>query len=186
MTAWREISDPRIKAYPRDAERIMRDWPSARKWTSSDAKPLRRIEHECVVDTYHARSQAATLAIECVPQPDAFRLGRTPQPEALNLERYHLESGELPRADIDHGEVRERQIVAELVVSRDPLVVREKVAAAVEDDVPAIHLDPLRVMRGMPVDDIDPRAIDERVRESAVRVRYGVAPVATPVNRRDR
>ena len=69
-------------------------------------------------------------------------------------------------------------------MAADPLVVVQEVAAAVEDRAPAVDLDRHRVVRGVAVDDVDGRALHQRVREAPVSGGNVVPPVGAPVHRR--
>jgi hypothetical protein len=86
-------------------------------------------------------------------------------------------------ARVDAGEVQQHQVVPERLVARDPFVVVEEIAAPVEHELPAVHLDGPRMVRGVTVDDVD-GAGDQRVRKADVGRRHLVAPVAAPVDRR--
>lgn len=70
-------------------------------------------------------------------------------------------------------------------VPRDPLVVVDQVTTSVEDRAIAVHLDRLRMVRRVPVYEVDSGVIDELVREVAVRVGDVEAPVRPPVDRGD-
>src|SRR5690606_26345322 len=101
------------------------------------------------------------------------------EPKAPDPEGHQLESGEAAGA-VEGREVHEREVAAELLVTADPLVVVEEVAAPVEDRPAAVDLDRLRVVGGVAVHDVDARVIDQRVREAAVLARDLVPPVGAP------
>ena len=65
----------------------------------------------------------------------------------------------------------------------DAFVVVEKITAAIEDQSVVVDLDALRVMRGMPVYQIDSGFIDECVCEAALLAGNMITPVAPPVDR---
>ena len=61
----------------------------------------------------------------------------------------------------------QRELAAERLVAADPLVVVQEVAAAVEDQLVAVDLDPLGVVRGVAVHDVDPGVDRARARSGA-------------------
>jgi hypothetical protein len=66
-------------------------------------------------------------------------------------------------------------------VAADALVVVDEVAAAVEDELPVVHLDRPGMVRGVAVHDVH-AAVDETVGERALVPRHVVPPVAAPVD----
>jgi hypothetical protein len=90
----------------------------------------------------------------------------------------HPQGSQLARTRLQRGEVQQAQVVPVLLIAGDALVVVDAVAAAVQDELAAEHLDRARVMRGVAVDEVD-TAADQPVGEADL-VRVHVIPQLDP------
>src|SRR6185369_7358127 len=106
-------------------------------------------ELEAIVTQPRAIPELRTLLVDQLSEP-ARVVGRcTPQTKVTNPQRSHCKLDQPPARDVEGEEVHEGEIGAVLLVSRDPFVVVEEVAASVDDRPAGANLDRLRVMRGM-------------------------------------
>ena len=88
-----------------------------------------------------------------------------------------------PLAASSIGEVHQREVAAETFLAPDAFVVVQEIAAAIEDELAAVDLDALDVMRRVAVHDVGAAVVDEPVGEGALFAGDIEAPVAAPVHR---
>jgi len=104
------------------------------------------------------------------------------QPHLSDLHRCHAELDQIAAGRIQCREVHENEVVPILLVPTDALVVIDQVPAAVEDEPVPIDLDWTRMMGRVAVDDVH-AAVDQPVCKPDVLARYGVSPIAAPMDR---
>ena len=85
---------------------------------------------------------------------------------------------------IEFDQIHQGQIAAELFITADPLIVGEEISAAIENKTPFEDLDRLHVMRRVAVDHVD-TFLGQTMGKGDLFQRNVIAPIATPVNRRD-
>src|SRR5262249_32251565 len=86
-----------------------------------------------------------------------------------------------PAGGVQEREVQQPQVVSVEVVTADPLVVVDEVAAAVKDEPLAVDLDRAGVMRRVAVDEVGP-GVDELLRQPDLVHGDLVPPIGSPVN----
>jgi hypothetical protein len=103
------------------------------------------------------------------------------QPHLAGLHRGHPQRGELAGAGVKGREVEQAQVGPAGLVAGDALVVIDAVAAAVQDELAAVHLDRARVVAGVAVDEVD-AAVDQPAGEAHLIRVEAVSPVRSPVD----
>ncbi len=89
--------------------------------------------------------------------------------------------GELADAWVQGREVEQAQVAAVGLVAGDALVIIDAVAAAVQDEPAAVHLDRARVVWGVAVHHVD-AAVDQSAGEAHLIGVHAVSPVGSPVD----
>ena len=134
-------------------------------WRRAGALPGQRQPPVCAQgDTV---AELAAFPVERPLHPCHVLLGGADQAKIADLERNEVERGK-STGGFDIDEIHQDQVVAVALVAADSFVVVEEIAAAVKNEATAKNLDPLRVMRGMAVDDGDAGPLDQGVRECLV------------------
>ena len=82
--------------------------------------------------------EPSALAFERSLDPIDVHMGGTNKPEPLHLKRYDLDIQYGCRRPFDRNEVHEREVAAVALVSRNPLIIVQKITAAVENQAVAI------------------------------------------------
>lgn len=122
-----------------------------------------------------SRAKGRGCTVERPLEPSGVVKGSATEAELPKLKRHQLQSFErAARAKL--GQVHEDQIAAIFLVTGDSLVIVDEVAAAVEDEPVAIHLNGPRMMRGMAVNNID-SPLDQSMSEPDMVGRDLVSPV---------
>lgn len=134
-------------------------WVALRSGLQPEAVFHRRFKPE---------AESHALAFERFPQPGGVFVRSGVEPELSDLQDNELEAFDGARLRFDIGEVHQREVVAELLMSADALIVVQEIPTAIEDQPTAIDFDRLGMMRGMAVDDGNIRAIDERMGDCPV------------------
>src|SRR5688572_24113025 len=105
-----------------------------------------RPERKATVGAQLERAaEALALGVQDAAQPLAIDVRRALEAQAPAVKRDELEFHELAALGVELGKVHHPEIGAELFVARNPLVVVDEVAAAVEDQLAAADLDALRM-----------------------------------------
>ena len=102
------------------------------------------------------------------------------QSHLTSLQRRHLQLSEFTRCGIQAWQIEQAKIISVLPVTTDPLVIVDKIAAAIQDQFLAVDLERPGMVRGMSVDKID-STVDEPMRKAHLFRFDAIAPVRAPV-----
>src|SRR5262245_24561085 len=128
-------------------------------------------------------TKAVTLAVHHVCEPHCTRALCPVQPEFRNLERDHVQRREGVVCFVNVEEVGQRQTGKESFMATDAFVVVDEIATAIKDRFAAgRYLDPHRMMRRMPKDNVGAGALDQKPGETAAPCLYVVSPVPAPMD----
>src|SRR6266849_2995654 len=89
----------------------------------------------------HVRSEPCTFAVEHRLQPCRLGCRGAIQPEILHSERPHRQRHQATAGDRELRQIEQSKVVSVLLVSGDPLIIRDEVATAVENEPAPIDLD---------------------------------------------
>ena len=110
-----------------------------------------------------------------------IRSRNTVQPESSGLHWDQADFHELASIGIHFNQIDQGKIASEFFVSTDTLIVRDEVAATVQDQTLSIDFDSFHVMGGVTVDQIN-TSFNELVREIDLIGGNLIAPIATPMD----
>ena len=102
------------------------------------------------------------------------------QSHLTSLQRRHFQLSKFTRCRIQPWQIEQAKIISVLLVAADPLVIVDKIAAAIQDQFLAVDLERPRMVRGMSMDKID-SAVDEPMRKAHLFRFDAIAPVRAPV-----
>ena len=129
-------------------------------------------------------AEGLAAAVEEVAEPFAFFVGHAAETEAADAVREDFEVAEAPVV-FQRGGVKTDEVAAGRTGVGDAFVVVDEVAAAVKDQLAAVHFGRERVVGGVSVDEVGAAAFDELAGHAAVDGGNGSDPVFAPVERDD-
>ena len=103
------------------------------------------------------------------------------QSHLASLERRHAQPDQLSGYWIQTWQVEQPKIMPKLIMAADALIVVHQIPTAVQDQLSTVDLDRPRMVRGMPMNQMNP-SVDQAVCKVGVFGCNVVTPVATPVN----
>ena len=132
-----------------------------------------------------AHIELPAFTIECLLQPNDIRIGCGNKLKASNLQGHQFEICEIPCEAIEAGEIHQREIASEFLVTANAFVIVQKVATTVEDGLILVDFDRFRMMGRMAMNYIDSSSVNESMSEDARPFGNPVAPIRAPVNRQN-
>ena len=127
------------------------------------------------------RGKRLPKLVQQIREPLGIRARNTVQSESSGLHWDQADFYELASIGIHFNQVHHREIATEFLVSTDTLIVRDEVAATVQDQTFSINFDGFDVVGGVTVDEIN-TTFNEPVREIDLLGGNLIAPVAAPMD----
>jgi hypothetical protein len=133
-----------------------------------------------IVSERNGDTKLSAFSIQDFLHPSDVLSRRPNKPEIPDLKRNEIKRAEIS-GSIDFRKVHEHQIVSIPLVSFDAFIIVQKITAPVENEPVAVNLYGLRMMRRMAVEDGDPGAIDQDMRQSSLVLWDFITPIQTPI-----
>ena len=114
----------------------------------------------------HAGPIALSLPVQNSRDPCGISRSGPVHPEVTDLCGRHVQGKEPACDGIYPRKIHEPQVASINLMPADSLVVIQKVAAPVENELAPVHFNRFYVVGGMAVDHIDPCLVDQAVAES--------------------
>src|SRR3990172_670515 len=114
----------------------------------------------------HAGAVSLSFSIENIRDPSGITGRGVVHPKMTHLRGYHSQGKKLACLRIHLSEIHEPEVGAKRLISADSFIVVQKVAATVEDELAAVHLDRFQVMGRMAMNDIHARLVNKTVAET--------------------
>ena len=123
--------------------------------------------------------ELSTLPIQCLLNPFDIPPRRNGETEVPNLERYQVERVKTAVGRIQVGKLHQHQVVPVALVTSNPLIVVQKITAAIQNETIPIDFDRSRMVRRMPMNDRRVRLVDECSGKDRLFVRNVISPIGS-------
>src|SRR5947208_3628706 len=153
--------------------------PLTNRPSPPDLDPVRSAIQDALNDANESERPGLRRALDIV---DEFvSADRSPATEEWARKTLAVAGVDPKAKEIQGREVERAQVVPVVLVAGDALVVVDEVAAPVEDELPRVHLQGARMVRGVAVDEVH-AGVDQGVRTGGLGAGDEVAPVGAPVD----